>query len=235
MIGVARISKKEDGSTGESLEVQEKRLLAAGCRKVVKADGISGYVFLDSPQWEEVMAELHDGEEVAVTHLSRLSRKNYKLIGTVGQMVEDGHAVFILDQEKWIDSNDDIAQAIPFFLEAAMTHNERVEIQRRTTKALHYLRDEGGLKLGQKPKLTDADVERIKRLHAEGFSLRIIASKIKKEAGQGEARVLKPISVNTVQKALKDPAYLTVERWYETNRAAWAKLGLKPKGERGPI
>jgi len=231
MIGVARTSK--DDSLSESLETQEQRLLTAGCRKVVCFEGVSGYKLLDTPEWRTAMAELEPGERLACTHLSRIGRKAYRLIGEVGQLIDEGHYVWILDQEKELNSNDELAQTIPFYLEAVMSHQERVEIKRRTTKALHYLRDEGGLKLGQKPKLTDADVEKIKRLHSEGVSLRIIASRIRKEAGQGAARRLKPVAVNTVQKALRDPDYLTLEKWHENNLAAWQRLGLKPPSERG--
>lgn len=79
LIGYARVS-----STGQSLEVQQQALLAAGCKKIYK-EKVSG-AMSDRAELLRAIAKLKTGDVLVVTRLDRLARSTLDLLRTIDQI-----------------------------------------------------------------------------------------------------------------------------------------------------
>jgi DNA invertase Pin-like site-specific DNA recombinase len=153
---------------------------------------------IEGEGWLALMATIAAGDRVVVTSQSRLGRRNYEVLYAVGKLIEGGASLKVLDEDKVYDDLDNFEQNLNLTFRSINDHTERVETSRWTTQALSYL-SSNGVKLGPKPKLTDADVERVRVLRDGGLGVRAISRTVRKEDKDGR---LKPISANTVKRVL---------------------------------
>ena len=78
LVGYARVS-----SAGQSLDIQNEALIAAGCEKVF-AEKVSGRSTTDRHELAQAIDFVRDGDTLVVTRLDRLARS----VGDLHQIIE---------------------------------------------------------------------------------------------------------------------------------------------------
>jgi DNA invertase Pin-like site-specific DNA recombinase len=98
-IAYARVSSREQSNNSNALNQQIERLKAAGAEKVF-VDIESGYKSKQRPQLEKVMELVRSRQvqEVVITRIDRLSRKNKQLAGLFEEFVQLGVGLRVLDE-----------------------------------------------------------------------------------------------------------------------------------------
>ena len=93
--GYARVSTKKQAKDGNSLEVQEAALKAAGAQKIY-SDTYTGTV-TDRPELESLMGILKYGDTLVVTKLDRIARSTMQGLQLVQELVKKGVTVNVLN------------------------------------------------------------------------------------------------------------------------------------------
>lgn len=93
-IGYARVSTKSQ-LENNSLEIQERELLAKGCEKVLKEQYTGKTV--DRPIFNKVVKELKEGDVLVVTKLDRFARTTLEGMNLMQSLLDRGIAVEILN------------------------------------------------------------------------------------------------------------------------------------------
>lgn len=93
--GYARVSTKIQEREGNSLEVQEQQLKAAGA-KVVFSESFTGAT-LDRPQLNELKQALEAGDTLMITKLDRLARSASQGISFIEDLLGHGISVHVLN------------------------------------------------------------------------------------------------------------------------------------------
>src|ERR1700687_2469327 len=93
IIGYARVS-----SAGQSLEIQEAALKAAGC-DVIRSEKRSGTTTAGRAELETVLQFLRPGDVLTVTKLDRLARSLRDLQNIAHTLEAKGAALKVLDQQ----------------------------------------------------------------------------------------------------------------------------------------
>jgi DNA invertase Pin-like site-specific DNA recombinase len=208
------------------LAVQREALKKAGVSEVFEDAGVSGSKNItEGNGWRELMTQLQRGDSVVVTSQSRLGRKSHQVVYAVGELIEAGVSVQVLDDNRTYDNLEDFSQNSLLAFRALTDHSERVEIGRRVQQTLTYLQS-GGVRLGQKPKLTKDDVARIHELRGKQLGYAAISRFIEKPTKQFDGSFKsQAVSSQTIKRVLAGE-YETVEAWEDCNRKARAKLSL---------
>lgn len=148
-IGYARVS-----STGQSLDVQQAELQAAGCDKVF-AEKKSGRTRADREQLELALDYLRDGDAFVVTRLDRLARSTGDLHQIVDRVTAKG-ATFRVLQQGGIDTSTSTGKLLLGVLAviAEFEADIRAERQRDGIEAAKAK----GVYKGRKPSLPEAEI-----------------------------------------------------------------------------
>lgn len=93
--GYARVSTKLQEQEGNSLEVQEQQLKAAGAR-IVFTESFTGAT-LDRPQLNELRKALEAGDTLMITKLDRLARSASQGIAFIEDLLSHGISVHVLN------------------------------------------------------------------------------------------------------------------------------------------
>lgn len=93
--GYARVSTKGQAKDGNSLEVQENALRAAGAVEIY-VDAFTG-TKTDRPEFEKLMKQLQSGDTLIVTKLDRFARSMTQGSELVTDLIEKGIKVNILN------------------------------------------------------------------------------------------------------------------------------------------
>ena len=125
--GYARVSTKKQAKDGNSLEVQEAALKAAGAQKIY-SDTYTGTV-TDRPELESLMGILKYGDTLVVTKLDRIARSTMQGLQLVQELVKKGVTVNVLNMGALSDKPED-ALRLTMFL--AFAQYERDMILQRT-------------------------------------------------------------------------------------------------------
>lgn len=102
--GYARVSTVGQASNGNSLEMQEKQLRAAGAEKVF-VDRFTGTT-MARPQYEFLQQQLRCGDTVIVTKIDRLGRSVSQASGVIKSLIDKGIIINVLNLG--ILSNDSV-------------------------------------------------------------------------------------------------------------------------------
>src|SRR3546814_455877 len=146
---------------------------------------------------------------------SRLGRENYEVSFVIGRLTKQGVTVRILDEDRVITDMDDFNQNATMTLKGLADHNERVEIKKRTKRALKVLKD-AGVALGQKPVFSTKHVAEIRRLRALGLGFGTIAKLVPWKSADGKLHISDPRTV----KAALSGSYVTSDVWEARNELA---------------
>jgi len=93
--GYCRVSTKGQAKDGNSLEVQENSLRAAGASEIV-IDAFTG-TKADRPEFKKLMSSLEKGDTLIVTKLDRFARNAEDAIHIIKELVDRGVIVNILN------------------------------------------------------------------------------------------------------------------------------------------
>lgn len=93
--GYARVSTKGQAKEGNSLEAQKQMLREAGCDVIVD-EAYTG-TKMDRPKFTKLLAELKEGDTLVVCKLDRFARTAQEGLEVVGELLERGVKVHILN------------------------------------------------------------------------------------------------------------------------------------------
>lgn len=161
-------------STGQQdHQTQVDRLTAAGATKVFteKRSGLDG----DRPVLAECLRYVREGDTLLVTKLDRLARSTADLYRIVTDLTERGVAFKVLDDAA-VDTSSRTGKLVMGIL--ALIAEFETEIRReRQMEGIAKAKAEG--RTGGRPKLVSDEVEEtIRKLRAEGLSIRAIAKEV---------------------------------------------------------
>lgn len=218
--GYIRASTEDQRAT---LITQEESLRKVGCAEIFMDDAETGKTNMtkEGTDWMRLLSIVKDGDQVVVKSHTRLGRKNHQIIYAVGELIEQGVSVWVLEDNRVYDNLDDFSQVINLNINSAFSDRERVETSTRTSGSLQY-RKANGYKLGTPPRLSRSHVAYIKALHEQQLGIRSIAAEVKVFSKKHEKEM--PISTSTVQKVLKGTYGMTREDWQAKNEKAKSDL-----------
>ena len=165
-VGYARVS-----SSGQDLEVQLDALKKRGCEKIFK-EKVSGTSTQGREKLRECLDFVREGDELVFTRVDRVARSILDLQLIVKELTEKG--VTITATEQPISTKDATSKC---FLDMLGVFAE-FETNLRAERQLEGIAKakERGVYTGRKAKI---DVEKIKKLKAEGMGATAIAKKLK--------------------------------------------------------
>lgn len=166
LIGYARVS-----SSGQSLEVQEEALAAAGCHKVF-SEKRSGATRGGREELERALDYARDGDTFIVTRLDRLAR-DAKDLHKIVQFLTDKGVGFRALQQGEFDTTTSVGKVVLGIL-ALFAEFERDVSRERQRAGIDKAKSEGRYR-GRKPVSSPAEVHALK---AEGLSNAEIARRL---------------------------------------------------------
>ncbi|MHC5655043.1 recombinase family protein [Stappia sp. ICDLI1TA098] len=172
LVGYARVS-----SVGQSLEVQEAKLVSAGCEEIFK-EKRSG-LDTERPKLAECLRYLRKGDTLVISRIDRLARSAEHLLSLVGDLEAKGVTLKVLDQS--IDTSDAAGRAFLGML--AVFAQFETDIRRERQMDGIAKAREKGVKFGRKPALSPDQQAEANRLRGEGWSLQQIARHLKVSKG----------------------------------------------------
>lgn len=174
-IGYARVS-----STGQSLEVQTEKLIAAGVEPDhLFAEKRSGTTAKDRPEFDAALRSVRKGDVLIVTKMDRLARSVSDLRSIVDQLDAKGVGFRVLDQAA-VDTTTPNGRLMLNML-AAFAEFETDLRKERQREGIEKAKDRGVYK--GRPVTLPRD--QVKALKAEGLG----ATEIAKRLGMGRASV----------------------------------------------
>ena len=156
LVGYARVS-----TVGQSLEVQEEQLTAAGCERVF-AEKRSGKSVEEREELAEALAFVRDGDTLIVTRLDRLARSARDLHDIVARLNERGVGFRCLQQGS-VDTTTSLGKLTLAILGAVAEFE--LDIRKERQKDGIEKAKEKGVYKGRPPKL---DNRKILDLHDAG-------------------------------------------------------------------
>ena len=166
-IGYARVSTAD-----QHAEAQALRLEAEGCSRLF-TETISSRV-KHRPELAACLDYIRPGDALVVVRLDRLARSTRELLELAQSLQERSVDLIALDQQ--INTTSP-AGRFTFTLLAAVAELERDMIRERTLDGLARARAEGRVG-GRSPSITGQKAQLVRRLAAEGLSLRQIAASV---------------------------------------------------------
>lgn len=177
LVGYARVS-----SIGQSLDVQEDALRAAGCEKIF-AEKRSGTKASDRQALNDAIDFVREGDTLAVTRLDRLARSAADLHVIVAKLATKGVGFRCLQQSE-IDTTTSTGKLLLGVL-ASIAEFE-TDIRRERQREGIEKAKAAGVYRGRKPSI---DVCEVRALHFAGAG----ASEIAKKLGIGRASVYRAL------------------------------------------
>jgi DNA invertase Pin-like site-specific DNA recombinase len=169
---MARIGYCRVSTTDQNPEAQALRLEASGCDRIF-SETISTRI-ADRPELAACIDYLRPGDALVCVRLDRLARSTRELLEIAKSLEQRGIDLVVLDQA--IDTTSPAGRLL-FTMLAAVAEFERDLIRERTMDGLARAAAEGRHG-GRRPSITGAKAQLVKRLAAEGQSLRQIAASI---------------------------------------------------------
>ena len=166
-IGYSRVSTSDQDTAAQVM-----RLEAAGCQRIF-TETISSRVE-HRPQLAACLEYLRQGDALVAVRLDRLARSTRELLEIAQGLENRGIDLVVLDQS--IDTSSP-AGKLMFAVLAAIAQFERDLCRERTLDGLVRARAEGRVG-GRRPTIAGQRAQLVKRLAAEGQSVRQIAASI---------------------------------------------------------
>jgi DNA invertase Pin-like site-specific DNA recombinase len=166
-IGYSRVS-----TTDQDTAAQVMRLEAAGCQRIFE-ETISSRVE-HRPQLQACLEYLREGDALVAVRLDRLARSTRELLEIAQGLESRGIDLVVLNQA--IDTSTP-AGKLMFAVLAAIAQFERDLIRERTLDGLARAKAQGKVG-GRRPTIAGQRAQLVKRLAAEGQSVRQIAASI---------------------------------------------------------
>lgn len=184
-IGYARVSTR-----GQNDDSQVDELTAYGCDKIFTDHGVSGK-HASRPELDKALAYLREGDVFVITRLSRAMRSLKQLIGLAEDLRERGIGLVVTKQA--IDTTTPQGRLV-FHIFGALDEFQRELIIEGTHEGLAAARARGRVG-GRKPKLTDTQVDHVRRLYAGGDTTVADIAALFSVSRQTIYRVLEPDTV----------------------------------------
>lgn len=156
-VGYSRVSTRD-----QYPEAQEIRLREAGCERIFTDKGVSG-MKASRPAWDECLRYLREGDTLVAVRLDRIGRSITNLCDVVATLERRGIDLAVLDQD--IDTTTSSGKFM-FHVLAGIAQFERDLISERTIDGLNAARARGRVG-GSKPKLTAAQIRRVRQMYEE--------------------------------------------------------------------
>ncbi|MEQ6896255.1 recombinase family protein [Microbacterium sp. KR10-403] len=219
-IGYLRLSR--DDGKGQSIENQKKALLAYDDSMTLFTDnGVSGETNLTDPNsaWSTKLIpflQQHPTAELCVYSLDRLGRKKGKVLSAIEDLIDNGGTLYVVRDRKLYDDPEDFSQGVQLTFESLSNEAYRVEIQKKTKRALSELQ-KAGVTLGRRPTLTEKDIVEIQKLRARGLGYTSIGKVVRtKRVKDGKEQDTAPRTI----KAVLTGSYISREEWELKNAEA---------------
>jgi DNA invertase Pin-like site-specific DNA recombinase len=178
LVGYARVS-----STGQSLDIQNEALAAAGCEKVF-AEKMSGRSTKDRIELAQAMDFVREGDTLIVTRLDRLARSVGDLHQIIERLTEKKVAFRCLNQSG-VDTDSSTGRLMLAILGAVAAFENDI---RRERQMEGIAKAKAAGKYRGRP--ASIDPERVKELHHQGLG----PAQIAREMGIGRASVYRALA-----------------------------------------
>lgn len=166
-VGYSRVSTSDQDTAAQVM-----RLEAAGCQRIF-TETISSRVE-HRPQLAACLEYLRQGDALVAVRLDRLARSTRELLEIAQGLENRGIDLVVLDQQ--LDTSTP-AGKLMFSVLAAIAQFERDLIRERTLDGLARAKAQGKVG-GRRPTIAGQRAQLVKRLAAEGQSVRQIAASI---------------------------------------------------------
>lgn len=216
-LGYARLSRNDENDQSMSTKTQVKDLKSYQPEiEIFVDDGVSGENNMnDGEGWKRLytrfleLAERGEEVQVSVAVFDRLGRRKGMVLYAIEEITRRNGSIHIVRDNKTITDPTESSQAIELLFNSFSSEQYRVETKKKTTRALKALKD-GGVKLGNEPKLTRTDIARIHALQDKGL-------------GYASIGKVMNVSAPTVKKVLNQ-SYMSKEDWLAHNAKARSRL-----------
>ena len=168
VVGYARVS-----SVGQSLEVQQEKLISYGVDKLF-AENLSGTTAA-LPELKSCLEYVREGDVLVITKLDRLARSTLHLHKIVNDLNDRGVGFKVLDQS--IDTTTKEGRLL-FSILASLAEFE-TELRAERTNEGRIAAMERGVKFGAKPKLTENQIVEMKQKRSQGVLIKDLMSEYK--------------------------------------------------------
>ena len=168
VVGYARGS-----SVGQSLEVQQEKLVSYGVDKLF-AEKLSGTTAA-RPELKSCLDYVRAGDVLVITKLDRLARSTLHLHKIVNDLNNRGVGFKVLDQS--IDTTTKEGRLL-FSILASLAEFE-TELRAERTNEGRIAAMERGVKFGAKPKLTENQITEMKQKRSQGVLIKDLMSEYK--------------------------------------------------------
>ena len=168
VVGYARVS-----SVGQSLEVQQEKLVSYGVDKLF-AEKLSGTTAA-RPELKSCLDYVREGDVLVITKLDRLARSTLHLHKIVNDLNNRGVGFKVLDQS--IDTTTKEGRLL-FSILASLAEFE-TELRAERTNEGRIAAMERGVKFGAKPKLTEDQIAEMIQKRSQGVLIKDLMSEYK--------------------------------------------------------
>ena len=186
IVGYGRVS-----STGQSLDVQEDKLRAAGCTRLF-LEKKSGTQAANRPQLQACLSFVREGDVVVICRLDRMARSVLDLAKIADMLKRKKVALKVLDQQ--IDTSKPEGRMMFGILSTFAEFENDIRAERQADGIAKAKAK--GVQFGRKPALTEEQRQRVLILrNQEGFS----ATQLAERFNVGIAtiyRVLQPLEAS---------------------------------------
>lgn len=152
--GYIRVSTRGQASEGNGLEAQREALKAAGAEKLFE-DVMTGRI-VDRPAFDEMLTDVHSGDEIMVTKLDRFARSVAQASDLIGKLLDNGVSVYVLNVGK-LDNSPSGKLMRTMLL--AFAEFERDLIAERTQEGKAIARQKDGYHEGRPPKFSKQQID----------------------------------------------------------------------------
>lgn len=166
LVGYARVS-----SVGQSLEIQEEVLAAAGCRKIF-AEKRSGLSAKARHQLEEALDYVREGDTFIVTRLDRLARSVGDLFAII-ERLQSKQVAFRCLQQDGVDTDSSTGRLMVAILGAVAAFEADIRKERQMEGIAKA--KAAGVYKGRRPSI---DGDEVRRLYNTGLRPVDIAQKL---------------------------------------------------------
>ena len=168
VVGYSRVS-----SVGQSLEVQQEKLVSYGVDKLF-AEKLSGTTAA-RPELKSCLEYVREGDVLVITKLDRLARSTLHLHKIVNDLNDRGVGFKVLDQS--IDTTTKEGRLL-FSILASLAEFE-TELRAERTNEGRIAAMERGVKFGAKPKLTENQIAEMKQKRSQGVLIKDLMNEYK--------------------------------------------------------
>ena len=167
-VGYARVS-----SVGQSLEVQQEKLVSYGVGKLF-AEKLSGTTAA-RPELKSCLEYVREGDVLVITKLDRLAKSTLHLHKIVNDLNERGVGFKVLDQS--IDTTTKEGRLL-FSILASLAEFE-TELRAERTNEGRIAAMKRGVRFGAKPKLTENQIAEMKQKRSQGVLIKDLMDEYK--------------------------------------------------------